>query len=200
MDSARPRSLSIYRVRRHYVMDPAWIHDGSDVSDFTKPYVSYGSCLDPRWIPPCTVHETIFCHRDPAWIHDGSKMVSMLGYGRNHMFSSGSCLDPRWIRPCYVNETICFQRGPAWIHDGPRMVSMLGGDGGGVPGSVESLRGTDQRRLRRRGPLPGAAVEGGGPRPPQGRPPREVTRFRAKPPQLRCLEQKTQSKLTFAPV
>ena len=177
MDSARPRSLSFYRVRRHCAMDPAWIHDGSDVSDFTKPYVF-------------------------IWILLGSTMDPTLHCPRNHILSQGSCLDPRWFQDglhagiwakpyVFIGILLGSTMDPTLLRQRNHMCSK---------GVLLGLRGTDQRRLRRRGPLPGAAVEGGGPRPPQGRPPREVTRFRAKPPQLRCLEQKTQSKLTFAPV
>ena len=105
MDSARPRSLSFYRVRRHCGMDPAWIHDGSDVSDFTKPYVFtgilLGSTMGPRRFPTWVNGETICFHKDPAWIHDGSDLAT-------------------------VHETTYFHGDPAWIHDGSTMVPQLG--------------------------------------------------------------------------
>ena len=105
MGSARPRSLSFYRVWRHSAMDPAWIHDGSDVSDFTKPYVFtrilLGSTMGPRWFPSWDNCETMCFHRAPAWIHDGSDLAT-------------------------VHETTCFHRDPAWIRDGSTMVPLLG--------------------------------------------------------------------------
>ena len=105
MDSARPRSLSIYRVRRHCAMDPAWIHDGSDVSDFTKPYVFtgilLGSTMGPRWFPSWDNCETMCFHRDPAWIHDGSDLATVHETTRFH-----PCLDPRWVHDGSLVGTI----------------------------------------------------------------------------------------------
>ena len=119
MDSARARSLSFYRVRRHCAMDPPWIHDGSDVSDFTKPYVfigillgstmdptlhiprnhmfSQGSCLDLRWTHDGANAGNFAKPYVFTWILLGSTMVPPLHIPRNHLFSLGSCLDPRWI-------------------------------------------------------------------------------------------------------
>ena len=73
--------------------DPAWIHHGSDVADFTKQHVF-------TWIlPGCTV--------DPT-----------LKVERNHMFSRRSCLGPLWTRRCRFHEPTCFHKDPARIHGG----------------------------------------------------------------------------------
>ena len=108
MDSARPRSLSFYRVQRHCAMDPAWIHDGSDVSDFTKPYVFtgilLGSTMVPRWSPCWDMGETICFHRDPAWIHDGSDRATST---KPYVFKGvplGSTMVRGWF-PCW-EETV----------------------------------------------------------------------------------------------
>ena len=143
MDSARPRSLSIYRVRRHCVMDPAWIHDGSDVSDFTKPFVfiwillgstmdptlhcprnhllSQGSCLDPRWFQD-GLHAGIWAkpcfHKDPAWVHDGSDHALST---KPYVFKGillGSTMVPGRFQRWELGETMCLIWGPAWIHEG----------------------------------------------------------------------------------
>ena len=99
--------------------------------------------MDPRWIRPCTFHETICFHKDPAWIHDGPTMVPMQGFWRNHMFSFGPCLDPRWFRPCTFHETIYFHWDPAWIHDGSTMVPMLGSDAAPCKIAAAALSGTE---------------------------------------------------------
>ena len=110
MDSARPRSLSFYKVQRHCAMDPAWIHDGSDVSDFTKPYVFtgilLGSTMGPRRFPTWVNCETICFHKDPAWIHDGSDLAHST---TPYVFTGilpGCIMDPRSF-PCWdLNGTI----------------------------------------------------------------------------------------------
>ena len=183
MDSARPRSLSFHRVRRHSAMDPAWIHDGSDVSDFTKTCVFtgilLGSTMGPRWFPSWDTCETICFHNNPAWIHDGSDLGPMdptdLPFARQTPHS--------WFgRPGRSSGT---EAAPVFAHQ------LLRSD---------SLRGEDQWRPRRRGPAPRAAADGWRTSTAAGRPPRGVRRFRVKSPQLRCLERKAQSKVTFAPV
>ena len=179
MDSARPRSLSFYRVRRHCAMDPAWIHDGSDVSDFTKPYVFtgilLGSTMGPRWFPSWDNCETMCFHKAPAWIHDGSDLAHST---KPYVFTRillGSTMDPRWCQCREFGETICFHLDPAWIHDGSDLAL-----------STKPFIFT--------GILLGSTMA------PRWFPCWEVTRPRVKSPRLRCLERKTQSKLTFAPV
>ena len=198
MDSARPRSLSFYRVRRHCAMDPAWIHDGSDVSDFTKPYVFtrilLGSTMGPRWFPSWDNCETICFHKNPAWIPDGSDLGPMdpmdLPFARQTPHS--------WFgRPGRSSGT---EAAHVFAYQLLGSTIMLEGNGGGAQGPPDSLRGADQWRLRRRGPAPRAAVDGWRTSTAAGRPPRGVRRFRVKSPQLRCLERKAQSKVTFAPV
>ena len=89
MDSARARSLSFYRVRRHCAMDPAWIHDGSDVSDFTKPYVFtgilLGSTMVPGWLPCWDLGGTGCFHKGPSWIHDGSDLPVAVSWMRDKL-------------------------------------------------------------------------------------------------------------------
>ena len=125
VDSARPRSLSIYRVRRHCVMDPAWIHDGSDVSDFTKPYVFtgilLGSTMVPRWLPCWDMGGTICFHWDPAWIHDGSDLALSTKPYVFKWILLGSTMVPGWL-PCWdLGGTECFHRDPSCIHDGSHL-------------------------------------------------------------------------------
>ena len=164
----------------------------------TKPHVFtgtlLGSAMGPRWSPSWDNCETICFHKNPAWIHDGSDLGSMdpmdLPFSRQTPHS-------RFGRPCRSSGT---EAAPAFAHQLLGSTMMLGGDGGGAQGPTDSLRGADQRRLRRRGPAPRAAADGWRTSAAAGRPPRGVRRFRVKSPQLRCLEGKAQSKVTFAPV
>ena len=174
---------------------------------------SQGSCLDPRWFQD-GCHAGIWAEPNVfiGSLH-GSTMDPTSHSPRNHMFFKrillGSATVPGWFPFWELGETMCFHKDPAWIREDSYFSTLhetICFFTANPLGSTMNPRWFpcwavgDTLCVRRRGPLPGAAVEGGGPRPPQGRPPREVTRFRAKSPQLRCLERKTQSKVTFAPV
>ena len=174
-------------------MDRRWIRPCNSPRNHTfSPLL--GSAMGPRWFPSWDNCETICFHKNPAWIHDGSDLGSMdpmdLPFARQTPHS--------WFgRPGRSSGTVA---APVFARQLLRSTMILGGDGGGAQGPTDSLRGEDQWRPRRRGPAPRAAADGWRTSTAAGRPPRGVRRFRVKSRQLRCLERKAQSKVTFAPV
>ena len=73
------------------------------------------------------------------------------------------------VQPGQLQEVMLHETAVSWMRDELTKTppqEMLGGNSRGLPRPPEGLRGADQRRLRRREPLPRAAVEVRGAQPP----------------------------------